>query len=325
VAVRAGGVSSNFTSVAVSSSGNVCTDPHGLPAADLERIRAGETLGIGWVQLIRFDFTLSNYPGIGPVAGGADLGFGDFFQWDVTTAVQSAGVNAGVGIPMGTCAVYPVPPGGPLVIGAPRPRRLNAGAALELTGPNGAKILPRRAGSGLYDKQPLGAWADVPLVPPGFARYLDPGVYSLTNGAGGVDVGTLFAGGAIPDPPVWTNAGDVTVIDRSRDLTVTWSGGDAEREYVVIAGGVFIPDIPSMQVGAMFACTERMAAGRFTVPAAILSAMPAGSMPNATPLLAVGRAPLLALLLKPQSFTARGVDAGYFTYLVLHVKDVTYK
>ena len=86
-----------------------------------------------------------------------------------------------------------------------RPDRLNAGPALFLNGPKGAKQLPWRRASGLYDKQPLAVWAPgLPVVPPSFKQdqYLEPGAYTVDNGSGGEGVGPFRAAFNIPAEPL---------------------------------------------------------------------------------------------------------------------------
>jgi len=104
---------------------------------------------------------------------------------------------------------------------------------------------------------------------------------------------------------------------------VTWTGGNPAQEFVGIVG-VSMKTAPD--VGAAFLCTERAAAGSFTVPAIVLSALPA-SQPGGgltgipTGMLMLGSAPLM----EPNKFKATGLDVGYFTYTILSGKSVTYE
>jgi len=108
-------------------------------------------------------------------------------------------------------------------------------------------------------------------------------------------------------------------VDLSQDLLITWSGGDAERQHVVIAGASYIPDMMDARAGAAFVCVARVAAGRFTVPSSVLSALPPGAAGNAA-FLGVGGAAI-----KADRFTASGLDLGLITSMTLNAKDVTYK
>ena len=322
LSVRAGGVLSNFTSIAVSSRDKVCSDPHGLPVSTLAQLRAGQDLCLGWVQLYRLNMKLDSLVPFGSIDGSADLGFGDFFRWTPQTAVQSQSMNSGVEVPVGTCAVYPMLQNlKSFVIGSWRPNRLNVGSSLTLTGPAGIKTLPLRLNSGSYDRQPLGIWEPNISMIPASARvsYLVPGAYSLSNGTGTADFKPFQASlNIVPSSLSWSVSGGLGAIDTSQGMTVTWTGGDASREHVLIAGATFLPDLMNLQVGAVFSCAERVEAGRFTVPPAIFSALPRGT---GTSLVGIGTAPLLT----GQQLSIAGLDAAYFTNVQIDVRQTRFQ
>jgi hypothetical protein len=127
----------------------------------------------------------------------------------------------------------------------------------------------------------------------------------------------------LPDPLQWTNRDSISAVSRSQDLRVTWSGGDPSREYVTLVG-VSMRTTP--EVGAAFICTERAAAQALTVPALVLSALPASQAGGSvlgmpTGMLMLGSAPLM----EPSKFRATGLDVGYFYYTMLSGKSVTYQ
>jgi hypothetical protein len=66
----------------------------------------------------------------------------------------------------------------------------------------------------------------------------------------------------------WTNETNHTVeLDPSQDLPITWSGGDAQREYVVIQGSF---EALHAGISSTFICTAQSGAGSFTIPAHVL-------------------------------------------------------
>jgi hypothetical protein len=142
----------------------------------------------------------------------------------------------------------------------------------------------------------------------------------VNNGSGGTGLGPFEATLDLLPPPTWTNETQISVIPRTADLTVTWTGGDPDREFVMIAG-VSVNTVTKAQ--ASFLCHERVTAGRFVVPAAILSSLPASSewTGAAVPsVLGVGTQPLAARA----TFTAPGLDLGLFYYLNGRLKTVNY-
>ena len=326
VAIKAGGVMSNFTSIAISPLGGICSDLHGPPAGDLQRIANGDSLKLAWVQLLRENFTIGS-PGMVIAQGKVDVAFGDFFRWDAGTVGQSAGVSSLGAVALGNCTVVAgngnvfnslVLRGGP---------RLNIGATLNLTGPNGSRRLPSDR-NGLYEKNALG-YAATPAIfgPPKNPPFLDPGAYTLDNGAGGPDVSafqTTLSIPATPAPLSWTNLDSIQTIDRTQDLTITWTGGDPAREYALIVGYVTLPAMQSANTVTIFGCAERVEVGRLVVPSWVLSALPSSSTADTTgaaSLFGVGRVPLLGAA----RFSGGGVDAGYFAYTEMTLKSAKYQ
>ncbi len=317
VVIRAGGVSggvfSNHGTIAIASRGRYCSDPHGFSAADLERAASGGAYSTGSVVLSRNSNKFSAPPPIGDIVTRSDNGSGGFFRYDLARLIRSQGAGFA---PLGNCLVTTYRGQG--AVDPIRPDILDAGPVLNLNGPRGAKQLMRQTG-GFYSAQ-LGG-GGVPGLPGGMPDYLDPGPYTVDNGSGGADVGTFRSTLTLPPLLVWTNQDSITNINRGQGLLITWSGGDPNREYVLIIGS---STVLSPVVGVTFICTERVAAGRFTVPVEVLSVLPPSAVQQGIPtgFLSVGSAPVFGDL---NRFTARGLDAGYFTYSVSSSKNVNYQ
>jgi hypothetical protein len=185
----------------------------------------------------------------------------------------------------GSCLVYPSAPIAAGIVEAPV--RLDAGAALNISGPKGTRQLPRRT-AGVYSESFGSASTQL--------QYLEPGAYTIENGSGGADVGGFRAAFSI-SPALST-----TVQQSGAETTVTWRGGDPAG-LVTISG--FGPESFPWSP-ASFTCTERVNAGRFTVPAYVLTSFPAGTMFSVT----AGRTGYLP----HNRFRAPGLDVGYISF-----------
>jgi uncharacterized protein (TIGR03437 family) len=311
LAVRAGGVVSNFASIAIASAGAVCSDAIGFSAADFEKLRTTGQLRIGQVALIKQTFV--------DLKGTVDSVTAYFNRHDQATAVKALSVVKESYLPYGTCTVISGRavadsnelPGDPTVV-----ERLRGGASINLQGPRGAKQFERRGGDANYYGASLGGGL------PGFTgdygpEYLVPGLYTVDHPAG-PDVGAFSATLTLPAPIQWTNRDSFSVLRRSQDLTVTWTGGDSAKEYVVV--GATSLDM-ARRVGASITCVARASAGQFTIPAWLLSTLPASSGPSPGGSLPNGRVEFSTYtIVEPARFQAQGIDVGNFGYEVMTFK-----
>jgi hypothetical protein len=71
----------------------------------------------------------------------------------------------------------------------------------------------------------------------------------------------------------WTNQNDVATIDRTKDLLITWTGGNPGT-YVFVTGTSLSPGLQHL---GGYTCLVPVGAGQFTVPSYILSGLPAGT------------------------------------------------
>jgi hypothetical protein len=205
---------------------------------------------------------------------------------------------------------------------------LDAGAALNFTGPNGAQQLPKQdngsSGQTDYRYHVKGSvvGGGLPGVTPVLPEFLAPGSYTVDNGGGGAQVGAFRATLTIPSSqPVWTNQDALSNIPRSQDLMLTWSGG-AAGGFVAVFG---TSADPKTGVGASFECTARADAGTFTVPAWVLSALPASGNDPSIGGVAVGILSLATTLPQPTRFQATGIDVGFFNWGALQTKNVIFQ
>jgi hypothetical protein len=102
-------------------------------------------------------------------------------------------------------------------------------------------------------------------------------------------------------------------------------GGDSEQSVVdrkSPSRGMKLVQHTGATVGATFYCVA--AGGSLTVPAWVLSALPASGVASDIPI-PIGFLGAGATLSSPGRFQARGVDAGYFNWGTLQIKNVNFQ
>ncbi len=318
LAVRVNGVVSNYTTISIAPEGGPCSDPAGLTAADLQQIQEAGRLRFGAITLQLFEAHLKR--GAERFDGTRESAWAQFRRVELVDTLGALGMRRGTLTPVGSCLVYTYSgetdpnfaPDDPA-----RSQPLDAGPALTLTGPQGSAQLGRED-PGFYQNENLGGGLPGEQVLPPF---LVPGAYTVSNGDGGADVGPFQADLILPSVIDWTNREALDEIDRARDLLVTWEGGDDATQLVTIVGFSLAS---GTDAAASFLCTARPGAGRFTVPAMVLSSLPATREPsdeNPFPgILAVGIHPL-----RPASFPAQGLDFGWFLYTLWNARNTVYR
>jgi uncharacterized protein (TIGR03437 family) len=315
VALRVDGIVSNYATMAIVSAGGICSDPVSLPAADMQRLREKQDGRMASITLSRFSVIF------GPVSYRQEDGRAEIFRANLAEMLATGALGSMASAPaLGTCIAYVLPePGQDMVLEPTDPiyrQLLDAGPALNLTGPLGQKSLPRQM-QGSYQAR-LGG-APPPSTP--LPEFLAPGTYSVNNGNGGGSLGPLQAVLNLPPSLTWTNEEEISDISRTRDLTVTWSGGEPDNEFVLIAGN---STNHTTKAQGSFVCSERVAARRFVVPATVLSSLPASSTWTGT-----GTPSVLGVVTRPTveraRFTAAGLDLGLFYYDSIRTKNVHYR
>ncbi|MFN7920224.1 MAG: hypothetical protein U0Q16_09015 [Bryobacteraceae bacterium] len=141
---------------------------------------------------------------------------------------------------------------------------LDAGPQLSVSGPNGSQAVPR------VTNQSAGpVYSTLTSLP---NTYLTSGSYTI-SGPGGTAIGAFSGSTTMGTEFVVTNnPDDFKTINRGSGVTVRWSGGDPST-FASISGS----SVDQSQAGAAFICIERVSAGQFTVPASILTQLPAST------------------------------------------------
>ncbi len=286
VAIRSGGSVSNFATISIDETGRSCSDPNGASADDLDFLRASGSLAFGLVEATRLSF--------GAVfADFAEALFarGSVDGWTAAPSARS--------LPPGSCSVR-WERNGSAAADARVDDGLDAGSSVSVTvGSNSRPLLARFGAPGLYT-------ADL-------NRFLEPGPVTVDNAGGGAQVKGFRVTVNVPAGIQWTNADAVAVVARDRELTVTWTGGSAERETAVVYG--VVPARGGITAG--FSCAAPVADGRFTVPEWVVSALPPGASAG---VLGVGVANSSAV-----RFNADGIRFGAAAASNLSARNATYR
>ena len=180
---------------------------------------------------------------------------------------------------------------------------LDAGRSLAASGPAGNSTAAKLRGGDYRALFPAGT----------NTGGLPAGNYTVT-GSGGVDIGAFSANLSLPAALHWTNQAQISTINRLTDLTVTWNS--ARNSGHVLIGGT--SSYPAAGKFAIFLCSEESSKGSFTIPSFVLSAMPI------PPTAAHG---YLFVASHPfdNTFTARGLDLGFFREILMEARQVDYQ
>jgi uncharacterized protein (TIGR03437 family) len=241
----AGGVLSNGATLPINKGGGACVEPEsGLNGNQIPG-SGTTTIKTGLVELIQTTKTDKN--GVTTVASSVDAAFEKYNGiYSPANSVSPGGciVNDLTPVPVGNIS------------------GLDAGT-ITFTALSANPIV--------LSPQPVaGAW---------FAN-LTPGAIPQSGGSftfkgsGGKDVGSFSTTLTFTNPLLtWTNPSVAATVDRSKDLTVTWTGGNP-GSYLFITGTSVAPN---STVAGGYTCQAAVDDGKFTVPSYILSGLPAGN------------------------------------------------
>jgi hypothetical protein len=244
----------------------------------------------------------------------SDSGSGWFYRSEPLVKATAAGNNSFNPISIGACTVtYAIEQESP----SPAVAGLDAGK-LEVTGSGGAREIEKQA-TGSYASSFGRQMEMTPPIPgfPGGELYLSAGEYTIT-GSGGADVGPFQTRIKVWADATWTNRGALDTVNRSTGLRIEWANA-TEEQLITVMGTSSARQKPS--VSAVFICTERGDKGFLTVPAAILSALPATPAGDSeTSLLTLG-----VSAAQPVEFSASGLDRGTAAYTQSMMRTTKYE
>jgi uncharacterized protein (TIGR03437 family) len=307
VVAKIGNSVSNFTTMSVSATGGVCSDPAGLSAADIQSAQQNNKIRLGLLNLFRADVELVTAPNTGFIT-----------RLDQATAVFTE-LTFGelLGLPVreisapGSCTVWR---------GNANDSILNRSPILapHINLDAGTITVQGAAGSSLMNYQSdfyaalLGtaSSSEPPSGPtPASTGFLEPGSFTVSSPGGGPvpggkGIGAFNARIAVTAPPRFDNRFAVGNVQRGQGVTVNWSGVDPGA--MVEIRGVSAPNDPGAP-SVTFFCVEKASAGQFTVPPYVLLSLPASSGSTAATGAALGLSVGVTSVVR---FSAPGVDAG---------------
>jgi hypothetical protein len=189
--------------------------------------------------------------------GGAD--FSKFMRGEVVSGFPDLTPK------IGSCLVYTL---NPTLVRFPNltSTGLDAGPQITSNGPNGNQAALRQS-------VPMFGFAyDAANIP---NTYLASGRYTLT-GPGGANVGGFTGNLNVAQEFVVTsNPDDFKLITRANGASVRWTGGEPNT-LVTISGTSTVIDLGSFSAQiTTFTCWQNNSAGQFTVPASVLTQLPA--------------------------------------------------
>ena len=282
VAVEANGVVGGSATIAVSTSGQTCSDS--ILGQDLiGKLAAGGTVDFGFVQLFAIVLRNESLP-----TGIAVPDFGQATFSEFTP--QTAGL-ASYSVSQGYCITKVNDPD-------MSPAQLDAGPAITLQGLSTATLPPLYAGD-YYS-----------MFNTGGAQFFWSDLQYTVSGPGGANVGAFSVTDTTSIPTAYLSgiiAGQT--LSRSGDLTVTWTGGNPNLQngQVTIAG-VSVAAGGNLAEG--FMCIAPLSAQSFTIPKWVVSTLPPtgtghiGIAPYPTGYIWIGQSN------NPVTFQATGLDKG---------------
>lgn len=310
IAVQSGGTLSNVATIAVSASGQTCSDS--VMGQDLiNKLASGQNVSFGYVRLE--DSNALFAPGL-TLRASLDAAMAKFSSYTPQTAgLAEYGVSFGYCVAVDCsrgCAVNTVN----LTLADSSPAQLDAGPALTLDG-QGTRPVPQLY-AGYYGAQ-LNATTP---------RVLYSGLSYSVSGAAGKSVGAFSATDITSTRGVgFTNISPSQILPRSGDLTVQWSDADPAMQNGQVTIGAYSFDNGNYDHFAMFQCTAPAAAKSFTVPGWILSTLPAsGTGQNGTLTYPLGWI-WIGQYNNPVTFQAPGLDRGILTDVFFSGTGVYFK
>lgn len=298
VAVKLGSQVSNFTTMAVAS-GGTCSDANGISSTTLQQLSSRGNVAFGSVALSKSTIQVTLPPPLPSQSINSETGGAVFARYSRDAFLQSAGSFSSISV--GGCSVFTFR-GSSATAALGTFTALDAGSAITVNGPNGSKQMTKST-------QVAGTYSGTFVSGISQSSYLVPGSYSI-SGPGGADVGVFQASLTAGASLNWTNQSSITTVNRSQDLNITWTGGGTG---LVTIAGTSVAGTGNAAIGAVFTCTAPASLGQFTVPAAVLLALPVSSTESSGGI-SIPTGFLLVGSQTTSSFTASGIDQGFAIY-----------
>jgi hypothetical protein len=150
------------------------------------------------------------------------------------------------------------------------------------------------------------------------APRFSPGTFSVSAPAA-AEVGAFQVSFSMATPLTWTGRDQIGIVDRTQPFTVNWTGRAAGSSVFVLGGSVDL----STNSSAAFLCEAGPSDTSLTIPAAVLSTLPATRVPlrQSRAILYLGQWGIG----NPVSFNATGLDQGLVIPVQLNGKTVVFQ
>jgi uncharacterized protein (TIGR03437 family) len=199
----------------------------------------------------------------------------------------------------------------------PGNRRLDAGAAISVSGPAGERALHRDARQHDYYGAILGGLAPFSREA-AKPRYLSHGSYTVSAPGGG-DIGPFSVKLDVPPAVVWKNRDRIDEIERDAGVTLEWKAARGNDAILILAVNADRYSGDS----AVCLCMARARDGRFRIPPIALGNLPTTLEDDdlSASYLVVAEIPLDP----PARIEARGLDAAFAAFVSVSGRLVKYK
>jgi uncharacterized protein (TIGR03437 family) len=257
-------------SIAPDANASACVQP-GYTTAQLQKFDNGGTITTGGFSITQFSETVDGQ------SVKLDSIAGAFSQITGFQLGAAATANPTVGLQSGSCIVVPFTTAGTTsgVSAGGKLTSLDAGV-VSINGPAGSSLTNQALTEDASYDYSYTSYEGLGI--PGQASFsLVAGTYTL-SGAGGKDVGSFSTSLTLGSPLVVTGGLPSTVV-RSAGLPLSWTGGQASDQVVIVGLSENTTGSGSSAVtsGAEFICITTAGKGGFTVPASILTQLPASA------------------------------------------------
>lgn len=256
VTFKVGDTYSNTALIPTALGGNLCTPTTpSLTTSDLSQIINKNQVWYGNLTLDRS--SIYPYDTVQPIDASGDQGFGEFRRYDVFPGWL--GYTSWDLVAPRSCVVTT----SPAFIGPVKPPMVLTDNPITVTGPMGpGQITQNRTTRAYYGI--LGA----------SGQYVIPGNFNITTGS--FNNASASASLNYATPVSWTNAAQLSTIDRAAGATINWTGGDPSGFVEMKAIGTVVDRTGgSSQLNVTATCIAPAADHTFTIPAYVLSALPA--------------------------------------------------
>lgn len=270
ILIVSGTVVSNGVTIPINPGGGACVDPTSPETPTQISTLSGKTnINFGYLAVIQSTSQGKT----------TDIAAGQFYNYTGAQFLTSSSSQVSIG----SCTI--TPPAGLSGIIPTLPTGLDAGT-ITVSGPASLALTLTQIAEvpGIYE-------AMLPSIP------TNGGAYVFNNGSGGTNVKGFNVTVNYPAPLTWSNQSSISTVNRANGQTITWQFG-AAGTYVGISGSSTSSGLNGLTVS--FTCLAPVGAGTFTIPPAVLLALPPGTgsltVENNT---------------NPTTFTATGLDIGF--------------